>query len=100
MLYVLLAFFGVFLLVVCGWLLLFYRESMADRVTAVITPNLKKDSFKSQLEKTGLIKMEGSRLVMIPVRGRLRAFAGSDSSVPFQRDKRYSSLQLSQRSSK
>jgi tight adherence protein C len=54
MLYVLLAFFGVFLLVVCGWLLLFYRESMADRVTAVITPNLKKDSFKSQLEKTGL----------------------------------------------
>lgn len=54
----------------------------------------------SQLEKTGLIKMEGSRLVMIPDRGRLRAFAGSDSSVPFQRDKRYSSLQLSQRSSK
>jgi CRP/FNR family transcriptional regulator len=49
----------------------------------------------SQLEKAGLIKMEGSRLVMIPDRAALRAFAGSDSSTLPHRDKRHSAFQLS-----
>lgn len=49
----------------------------------------------SQLERAGLIKMEGSRLVMIPDRGLLRTFAGSDSATLFHRDKRHSGLAVS-----
>jgi CRP/FNR family transcriptional regulator len=41
----------------------------------------------SQLERAKLIKMEGSRLVMIPNRDALRTFAGSDSASLFHRYK-------------
>jgi CRP/FNR family transcriptional regulator len=51
----------------------------------------------SHLERAGLIKMESNRLVMIPDRGLLRTFAGSDNASFFQRDKRHSNLERSRR---
>jgi Mn-dependent DtxR family transcriptional regulator len=49
----------------------------------------------SQLERAGLIKMDGSRLVTIPDRGLLRTFAGADRASLFHRDKRHSDRELS-----
>jgi len=44
----------VFLLIVSGGLLLFYREEMIQRITEVITPNPKQKSILSTIQQTGL----------------------------------------------
>jgi tight adherence protein C len=47
--------FGVvFLLIVSGGLLLFYREEMIQRITEVITPHPKQKSILSTIQQTGL----------------------------------------------
>ena len=47
--------FGVvFLLIVSGGLLLFYREEMIQRITEVITPHPKQKCILSTIQKTGL----------------------------------------------
>jgi tight adherence protein C len=52
--YAVFSFFVVFLLVASGGLLLFYREAMIQRISAVITPGHKPGSFRETLEQTGL----------------------------------------------
>jgi tight adherence protein C len=44
----------VFLLIVSGGLLLFYREEMIQRITEVITPHPKQKSILSTIQQTGL----------------------------------------------
>jgi len=53
MAYMLLAFAAVFLLIASGGLLLFYRETMSERVAAVITPNQKKETLMGKVRQTG-----------------------------------------------
>jgi len=52
--YAILAFFGVFLLVASGGLLLFYREDMLQRISEVINPQPKQKSLLSAIQQTGL----------------------------------------------
>jgi tight adherence protein C len=47
-------FFVVFLLVVSGGLLLFYREEMIQRITEVINPHPKQKTLLSTIQQTGL----------------------------------------------
>ena len=53
MAYVLLAFGAIFVLVASGGLLMFYRETMSERVSAVISPNQKKATVMGRLQQTG-----------------------------------------------
>ncbi len=46
-------FFVIFLLVASGGLLLFYREAMLQRISAVITPRQKRGSLRSTIQHTG-----------------------------------------------
>ncbi len=46
-------FFAVFLLIASGGLLLFYREAMSQRISAVITPFGKKPGLLNAFKKTG-----------------------------------------------
>lgn len=48
------SFFVVFLLVASGGLLLFYREAMLQRITAVVTPGSKPKDLKTTIQQTGL----------------------------------------------
>ena len=52
--FVIFTFGVVFLLIVSGGLLLFYREEMIQRITEVITPNPKQKSILSTIQQTGL----------------------------------------------
>ncbi len=52
--YVILAFIGVFLMIVSGGLLLFYREEMLHRISEAINPQPKEKSLLSTIQKTGL----------------------------------------------
>ena len=47
------SFLVVFLLIASGGLLLFYREAMIQRISAVISPREKAGSFRETLEQTG-----------------------------------------------
>jgi tight adherence protein C len=51
---VILAFIGVFLMVLSGGLLLFYREEMLHRISEAINPQPKEKSLLSTIQKTGL----------------------------------------------
>jgi tight adherence protein C len=46
-------FFVIFLLIASGGLLLFYREAMMDRITAVITPSKKEADLLTTIQHTG-----------------------------------------------
>jgi tight adherence protein C len=48
------AFFVIFLLIASGGLLLFYRETMLQRITEVINPATKQKSMLSTIQQTGL----------------------------------------------
>lgn len=48
------SFFVVFLLFASGGLLLFYREAMLQRITAVVTPRSKPKDLKTTIKQTGL----------------------------------------------
>jgi tight adherence protein C len=52
--YVILAFVGVFLMILSGGLLLFYREEMLRRISEAINPQPKEKSLLSTIQKTGL----------------------------------------------
>jgi tight adherence protein C len=52
--FVIFTFFVVFLLIVSGGLLLFYREEMIQRITEVINPHPKPKSILSTIQQTGL----------------------------------------------
>lgn len=52
--YVILAFIGVFLMILSGGLLLFYREEMLHRISEAINPQPKEKSLLSTIQKTGL----------------------------------------------
>jgi tight adherence protein C len=54
MIYVVLAFAGVFLMILSGGLLLFYREEMLRRISEAINPQPKETSLLSTIQKTGL----------------------------------------------
>jgi tight adherence protein C len=54
MFYVILAFAGVFLMILSGGLLLFYREEMLHRISEAINPQPKEKSLLSAIQKTGL----------------------------------------------
>jgi tight adherence protein C len=54
MLYAIVAFCVVFLLIVSGGLLLFYREAMLQRIAEVINPQPKPKSLLTAIQKTGL----------------------------------------------
>ena len=47
------AFIIVFLLIASGGVLLFYREQMIQRLTAVINPEAKKSNWKESLQQSG-----------------------------------------------
>ena len=47
------SFVAVFLLVASGGLILFYREAMIQRISAVITPREKQGNFRETMEQTG-----------------------------------------------
>ena len=49
-----LAFLVVFLLIVSGGLLLFYREAMLQRISEVINPSAKRQSLMGTIQQTGL----------------------------------------------
>jgi tight adherence protein C len=51
--YVISAFFVVFLLILSGGLLLFYREEMLHRITEVINPQAKQKSLLSTIQQSG-----------------------------------------------
>src|ERR1700733_661422 len=53
MAFALLTFIFVFLLIASGGLILFYRQAMIQRISAVITPRTKQTSFRGALEHTG-----------------------------------------------
>jgi tight adherence protein C len=53
-LYVILAFVGVFLMILSGGLLLFYREEMLHRIAEAINPQPKEKSLLTTIQKTGL----------------------------------------------
>jgi tight adherence protein C len=46
------SFFAVFLLIASGGLILFYREAMIQRISAVITPREKQGNFREAMEHT------------------------------------------------
>jgi tight adherence protein C len=46
-------FLFIFLLIATGGLILFYREAMIQRISAVISPRAKQGSFRGTLEQTG-----------------------------------------------
>jgi tight adherence protein C len=46
-------FLFLFLLIASGGLILFYREAMIERISAVITPRAKQGSFREAIESTG-----------------------------------------------
>ena len=48
------AFLIIFLLITSGGLLLFYRESMAQRIAMAINPEAKKKDLRSQIQQSGL----------------------------------------------
>ena len=48
------AFFGVFILIVSGGLLLFYREEMLQRISDVINPHPQEKSLLNSIQQTGL----------------------------------------------
>jgi tight adherence protein C len=52
--YAITAFFVVFLLIVTGGLLLFYREAMFQRISEVINPRPKPKSLLSAIQQTGI----------------------------------------------
>src|ERR1035437_9601062 len=52
--YAILAFCGVFLMIVSGGLLLFYREEMIKRISDAINPHPKEKSLLSAIQQTGL----------------------------------------------
>src|SRR5664279_1932298 len=52
--YAILAFSGVFLMIVSGGLLLFYREEMMKRISEAINPHPKEKSLLSAIQQTGL----------------------------------------------
>ena len=52
--YAIFAFFGVFLMIVSGGLLLFYREEMLQRISDAINPQPKEKSLLTAIQKTGL----------------------------------------------
>jgi tight adherence protein C len=47
------SFIAVFLLITSGGLILFYREAMIQRITAVITPREKQGNFRETMEQAG-----------------------------------------------
>src|SRR5579863_9535072 len=51
--FVISAFLVVFLLILSGGLLLFYREAMLQRITEVINPHGKQKSLMSAIQQTG-----------------------------------------------
>ena len=52
--YAVFAFLGVFLVIVSGGLLLFYREEMLQRISDAINPQPKEKSLLTTIQKTGL----------------------------------------------
>ena len=52
--YAIFAFFGVFLMIVSGGLLLFYREEMLQRISDAINPQPKEKSLLTAIQQTGL----------------------------------------------
>jgi tight adherence protein C len=54
MVYAVIAFFVVFLLIVSGGLLLFYREAMFQRISEVINPRPKPKSLLNAIQQTGI----------------------------------------------
>lgn len=52
--YAIFAFLGVFLMIVSGGLLLFYREEMLQRISNAINPQPKQKSLLTTIQKTGL----------------------------------------------
>ncbi len=52
--YAIFAFLGVFLMIVSGGLLLFYREEMLQRISDAINPQPKQKSLLTTIQKTGL----------------------------------------------
>jgi tight adherence protein C len=52
--YAILAFCGVFLMIVSGGLLLFYREEMLQRISDAINPQPKEKSLLTAIQQTGL----------------------------------------------
>lgn len=54
MVFATISFLVVFLLVASGGLLLFYREAMIQRISAVISPREKAGNFRETMEQTGL----------------------------------------------
>jgi tight adherence protein C len=52
--YAIFAFFGVFLMIVSGGLLLFYREEMLQRISDAINPQRKEKSLLTAIQQTGL----------------------------------------------
>jgi tight adherence protein C len=53
MAFALLTFLFIFLLIASGGLILFYRQAMIQRISAVITPRAKQTSLRGALEQTG-----------------------------------------------
>jgi tight adherence protein C len=47
------SFFAVFLLIASGGLILFYREAMIQRISAVISPREKQGNFRETMEQAG-----------------------------------------------
>src|SRR5947208_3323978 len=47
------SFIAVFLLIASGGLILFYREAMIQRISAVITPGRKQGNFRDTMEQAG-----------------------------------------------
>jgi tight adherence protein C len=52
--YAIFAFFGVFLVIISGGLLLFYREEMLQRISDAINPQRKEKSLLTAIQQTGL----------------------------------------------
>src|ERR1700739_4647795 len=53
MAFAILTFVFVFLLIASGGLILFYRQAMVERISAVISPRAKQASLRGTLEHTG-----------------------------------------------
>src|SRR3984893_10822548 len=47
------SFLAIFLLIASGGLILFYREAMIQRISAVITPRARQGNFRETIEQTG-----------------------------------------------
>ena len=88
------SFFAVFLLIASGGLILFYREAMIQRISAVISPREKQGNFRETMEQTsatlGVMVQQFERVLpkspaeISVVQQRLvRAGYRSDSAVHF-----------------